>query len=70
MKSDDLERHKFHLYIELTINDVLRSFSRKGDDSSDDDNADQFDEIHDYILEKSYLFDLEQLNYSALIPEY
>ncbi len=37
---------------ELTVNDVLRSFSGKGDESSDDDSVDEFDEIHDYMKKK------------------
>jgi hypothetical protein len=31
---------------------VLRSFSGKDDDSSDDDDLDRFDEIHDYMKKK------------------
>jgi hypothetical protein len=30
----------------------LRSFSGKGDDSSDDDDVDQFDEVYDYMKKK------------------
>ncbi len=30
----------------------MRSFSGKGDDSSDDDDVDQFDEIYDYTKKK------------------
>jgi hypothetical protein len=30
----------------------LRSFSGKGDDSSGDDNVDQFNEIYDYMKKK------------------
>jgi hypothetical protein len=37
---------------ELTINDVLRSFNGKDDDSSEDDNVDQFNEIYDNMKKK------------------
>jgi hypothetical protein len=46
------KRNKRSRTDELTINDVLRSFSGKGDDSSDDDDVDQFDEVYDYMKKK------------------
>ncbi|CAF1536079.1 unnamed protein product [Rotaria sordida] len=39
---------------ELTVNDVLRSFSGKDDDPSDDEESDQFDEINDYMKKKFF----------------
>jgi hypothetical protein len=39
---------------ELSITDVLRSFGRKVDDSSDDEDFDPLDEIHDYMKKKLF----------------
>ena len=36
----------------MTVNDVLRSFSWKDNDASDDEDFDQFDEITDYVKKK------------------